>query len=216
MDQSIWFIHFCPLVPCMRNTHFPPSVLAAILSACATESVVLNSERIERRFGSYGIEVLASEAGLRRSSLFSHDGDTATCRTYAIVQFQDQLDDRYDDEHEQILAGNSIGATFKENGWNIRKNTLFIGTIRLPDSRTEIGELMRLSGAHDLSLHVYQLVLVREDSALEYATIMETHHPEYLSETDLREIFDYDSDHSLPAADLAQLSALIFGAKERT
>jgi len=33
----------------MRNTHFPPSVLAAILSACATESVNLNSERIEQR-----------------------------------------------------------------------------------------------------------------------------------------------------------------------
>ena len=29
----------------MRNTILPPSVLAAVLSACATESVVLNSER---------------------------------------------------------------------------------------------------------------------------------------------------------------------------
>jgi len=210
VEQSIWFVHFCPLFHCMRNTHFPPSVLAAILSACATESVVLNSERIERRFGSYGIDDLASEAGLRRSSLCSFDGDTATCRTYAIVHFEEHLDERYNAEHSKILAGDSIGATFKESGWNIRKNTLFVGTIRLPDKHTEIGALMNLSGAHDLALHVYQLVLVRQDSALEYATILETHHPEYLSEADLREIFEYNSDHSLPSSDLDQLASLIF------
>lgn len=199
----------------MRHTHFPPSVLAAILSACATESVVLNSERIERQFGSYGIDDLASEAGLRRASLFSYDGDTATCRTYAIVQFEEQLDDRYNDEHSKILAGDSIGATFKDSGWNIRKNTLYIGSIRLPEVHTEVGELMSLSGAHDLALHVYQLVLVKDDMELEYATIMETHHPEYLSENDLREIFDYDAEHALPASDLAQLAGLILGADDR-
>jgi hypothetical protein len=196
----------------MRNTHFPPSVLAAALSACATESVILNSERIERRFGSYGIEVLASEAGLRRSSLFSYDGDTATCRTYAVVQFSEQHDERYDDAHSKVLAGDSIGATFKENGWGIRKDSMYIGSIRLPESRTEVGELMRLTGAHDLALHVYRLVLVREGVAFDYATILEVHHPEYLSEQDLRGLFEYEPSNAPPAADLKQLSALVFGA----
>ena len=196
----------------MRNTHFPPSVLAAALSACATESVILNSERIERRFGSYGIEVLASEAGLRRSSLFSYDGDTATCRTYAVVQFSEQHDERYDDAHSKVLAGDSIGATFKENGWGIRKDSMYIGSIRLPESRTEVGELMRLTGAHDLALHVYRLVLVREGVAFDYATILEVHHPEYLSEQDLRGLFEYEPSNAPPTADLRQLSALVFGA----
>jgi hypothetical protein len=196
----------------MRNTHFPPSVLAAALSACATESVILNSERIERRFGSYGIEVLASEAGLRRSSLFSYDGDTATCRTYAVVQFSEQHDERYDDAHSKVLAGDSIGATFKENGWGIRKDSMYIGSIRLPESRTEVGELMRLTGAHDLALHVYRLVLVREGVAFDYATILEVHHPEYLSEQDLRGLFEYEPSNAPPTADLKQLSALVFGA----
>lgn len=199
----------------MRNTHFPPSVLAAILSACATESVILNSERIEQRFGSYGIDVLASEAGLRRSNLFSYDGDTATCRTYAVVQFTEQLDDQYDDAHSRVLAGKSIGATFKESGWGIQKNTLYIGSIRLPASGTQVGELMRLNGAHDLALHVYQLLLVRDEQALEYATILEAHHPEYLTETALRELFDYDGLKPLPAADLTQLAALVFGRQNR-
>lgn len=199
----------------MRNTHFPPSVLAAALSACATESVILNSERIEQRFGSYGIEVLASEAGLRRSGLFSYDGDTATCRTYAVVQFSERLDERYDDAHSKVLAGDSIGSTFKESGWGIQKNTIYIGSIRLPQTCTSVGELMRLTGAHEVALHIYRLVLVRDDVALEYATIMEAHHPEYLSSADLRDLFDYDADSAPPPADLEQITALVLEHKNR-
>ena len=200
----------------MRNTHFPPSVFAAMLSACATESVLLNSKRIEQQFGSYGVEVLASEAGLRRSGLLSYDGDTATCRTYAVVQFADQLDERYDDAHSRVLAGDSIGATFKEDGWDIRKHTLYIGTVRLPGTATEVGRLMRLTGAHDLALHVYQLVIARDDIELEYATILEAHHPEYLVEADLLETFEYDDSAALPAADLKLLSDLIFSPENQT
>jgi hypothetical protein len=199
----------------MRNTHFPPSVFAAMLSACATESVLLNSKRIEQQFGSYGVEVLASEAGLRRSGLLSYDGDTATCRTYAVVQFADQLDERYDDAHSRVLAGNSIGATFQEDGWDIRKHTLYIGTVRLPGTATEIGRLMRLTGAHDLALHVYQLVIARDDIELEYATIMEAHHPEYLVEADLLETFDYDDSAAPPPADLKLLSDLVFSPENQ-
>jgi hypothetical protein len=200
----------------MRNTHFPPSVFAAMLSACATESVLLNSKRIEQRFGSYGVEVLASEAGLRRSGLLSYDGDTATCRTYAVVQFADHLDERYDDAHSRVLAGDSIGATFKEDGWDIRKHTLYIGTVRLPGTPTGVGRLMRLTGAHDLALHIYQLVIARDDVELEYATIMEAHHPEYLVEADLLETFEYDDTAALPDADLKLLSDLVFSPENQT
>ena len=52
------------------------------------------------------------------------------------------------------------------------------------------------------------------DSRYGDATILETHHPEYLSEADLREIFEYNSDHALPASDLAQLASLIFRAED--
>lgn len=200
----------------MPHTHFPPSVLAAMLSACATESVLLNSERIEQRFGSYGIQVLASEAGLRRSSLLSYDGDTATCRTYAVVQFVEQLDERYDDAHSRVLAGDSIGETFRDDGWDLRKHTLYIGTVRLPDTPTEVGRLMRLTGAHDIALHVYQLVIVRDDIERDYATIMEAHHPEYLVERDLLETFEYDDNAALSPADLKLLSNLVFNPENRT
>lgn len=199
----------------MRQSHLPPAVLAAVLSACATESVVLNSDRIERRFGSYGIEVLASEAGLRRSNLFSLEGNTATCRTYAVVQFVEQLDERYDDAHARVLAGNSIGQTFREDGWEVRKNTVHIGTVRLPDRPTEIASLMRLAGPRDLALHVYRLGLAREDVLLEYATILEVHHPDYLTAGELRELFEHDGARSLPAEDIAQLTSLVFATDAR-
>ena len=195
----------------MSNSHFPPSVLAAVLSACATESVILNSERIEKRFGSYGIEVLASEAGLRRSSLFSYDGETKICRTYAIVQFVEDSDDRDEDAHSKVLAGGSIGATFKESGWNISKNTLYIGTLRIPSSDTPVSALMHLGHDDDLAIHVYQLVLVRAVVAQEYATILEAHHPEYLSVAELRDLFEYENHPPLPDADIDNIAKLVFG-----
>ena len=195
----------------MSNSHFPPSVLAAVLSACATESVILNSERIEERFGSYGIEVLASEAGLRRSSLFSYDGKTKICRTYAIVQFVEESDDRYEDAHSKILAGGSIGATFRESGWNIRKNTLYIGTLQVPSSDTPVGGLMHLGDDANLAIHVYQLVLVRAGMAQEYATILEAHHPEYLSVEELRDLFEVENHQALPDTDIDNITKLVFG-----
>ena len=194
----------------MRQSHLPPAVLAAVLSACATESVALNSDRIEKRFGSYGIDLLASEAGLRRSNLFSLEGGTAICRTYAVVQFVEQLDERYDDAHARVLAGNPIGETFREDGWEVRKSTAYIGAVRLPDRPTEVAALMRLSAPRDLALHVYRLGLAREDVLLEYATIVEVHHPDYLTAGQLRELFEDDGARSLADEDIARLASLVF------
>ena len=193
----------------MHVTTLPPAVLAVILSACATESVLLNSERIEQRFGSYGIEVLASEAGLRRSSLYSLDGGIATCRTYAVVRFADQLDDRYREEHAKVLAGNSIGAVFRSHEWDVHKQTMYIGSLELPEESTSIGELMRISGPRELAMHVYQLLLVRNEQVFEYAIIIETHHPDYLSESDLHELYEFDETTAPSPKIVANLVALV-------
>jgi len=179
-----------------------------MLSACATEPVLLNSERIEKRFGSYGIEVLASEAGLRRSSLYSLENGAPTCRTYAVVRFADHLDDRYREEHAKVLAGNSIGAIFRSHGWDLHKQTMHLGSLLLPQKNTAIGELMRLAGATGLAMHVYQLLLVRNEQVFEYATIVEAHHPDYLSENDLRELYEYDITTAVSPPVVSQLVAL--------
>ena len=103
-----------------RRGNLTPAVLAAALGACATETLLLNSERIDQQFGSYGIDELASEAGLRRSSLYSIHNGKRICRTYAVVRFVDNPDSSYGQLHAKVLAGNSLGEIFKSNGWSIR------------------------------------------------------------------------------------------------
>lgn len=193
----------------MSPSTFPPAVLAEIQSACEAEPALLNSERIEHRFGSYGISVLRSEAGLRRSSVYSMNGQERVCRTYAVVRFAAQPDEGYREEHAKILAGNSIGAIFRSHGWDIHKQTLYIGSLPLPNQHATIARLMQLSDACELALHVYQLLLVRREQVFEYATIIETHHPAYLSEKDLFELYEHDKSTALPPESVADLTTLV-------
>ena len=192
-----------------RSHKLAPAVLAAALSACATETVLLNSERIEQRFGSYGIDVLASEAGLRRSSLYSIDGNERICRTYAVVSFNEDLDSSYGPEHAKVLAGNSLGEVFKANGWSMHKQTLRIGSFEIDQSGSEINQLMHLATDQTLALHIYQLLLARDEQIFEYATIVEAHHPDYLMQSDLLDIYHYDDSESLAAESLAELIDLL-------
>ena len=197
------FLGFC------RNSRLTPVLLAAVLNACASETVLLNSERIERQFGSYGIDILASEAGLRRSSLYSFDETERVCRTYAVVRFSDESNSSYSSEHAKVLKGNSLGEVFKSNGWAIRKQTLHIGSFDVDTEDSDILELMRIDAPQLLALHVYQLLLLREDDVFEYATILEAHHPHYLTEAELLEIYSYDKASSLTTEMLQQLTALV-------
>jgi len=192
-----------------RSHKLAPAVLAAALSACATETVLLNSQRIERQFGSYGIGVLASEAGLRRSSLYSMEGSARICRTYAIVSFKEDLDSSYGPEHSKVLAGNSLGEVFKANGWSMHKQTLHIGSFEIDRSASEINQLMQFAAGQTLALHVYQLLLAKDEQIFEYATIVEAHHPDYLTRSGLLDIYHYDDSESLSAGSLAELIDLL-------
>ncbi len=196
----------------MHVSPLPPAVLAVMQSACETEPVLLNSERIQQQFGSYGIEVLSSEPGLRRSTLYSMHDDGPVCRTYAVVRFADQPHDGYSEEHAKVLAGNSIGAIFRSHDWDIHKQTIHIGSVSLPAGGTQIGRLMRLDGPEELALHVYQLLLARNDQVFEYATIVETHHPEYLSESAVLDLYEYDESTGLSAPAVSDLVGIVLGA----
>ncbi len=150
----------------MHRKKLPLSVVAAAMSACALEPESLNSERIEGRFGSYGIEVLSNESGLRRSNLYSTDNGIRTCRTYAVVRFTGQSSTLVDTEHEQILAGNSIGAIFKANGWSIHKESLYVGTLQLEKATSHIAKLMHVDNDTEVAMHIYSLLLEKDGQAL--------------------------------------------------
>ena len=192
----------------MHGNTLPRSVVAAALDACAHESERLNSERIVDRFGNYGIDVVTSEPGLRRSNLYSSEDGVHTCRTYAVVQFVDEPDALIDAEHAQILAGKSIGAIFKASGWAILKETLHIGTVRLEDTRHPVATLMGLEHSAEVAMHVYRLLLEKSEQAIEYATLIELHHPEYLDRNDLLSLYLADAGTSLQPQQIEEMKLL--------
>jgi len=192
----------------MRRTKVPLSVLAAALSACVVEPELLNSERIEAQYGSYGIDVIAFSDGVRYSNLYSGEGDLKTCRTYAVVRFDEPGLDSVDAEHAAILAGGSIGATFKAHGWQVYKETRHVGTLRLPGDEHRVQAFMHIEPGAELALHVYRLLVQKSGRTVEYATIVELHHPDYLDRQALARHYLVDTPAALDRSELDELTEL--------
>lgn len=197
----------------MRPDQVPPVVLAAAQKASAAEPEQLNSERIAQRFGSYGVEVLAAEAGLRRANLHSIEASLPVCRTYAVVQFSDQDSEQIRHEHARILTGSSIGSIFKANGWQIDKQTLHVGRIHAA-ATSRLDRLMRLEYPQNLALHVYQMILSKGSLSVDYATIIETHHPAYLAQSDLDQMYPRDGAAPLDTDAVSQLLELVLNTEQ--
>lgn len=193
----------------MQSNQVPLVVLAAALSASAMESELLNSERIERRFGNYGIEVVSAKPGLRRSNLYSVEDGARVCRTYAVVKFADQTTGDISEEHSRILAGGSIGAVFRENGWEILKHTIYVDEIEINVPTNDIAQLMDLGESQVLATHIYRLQLRKGDLIVDYATIIETHHPDYLSKVDLNRLYTTDKATLLKSDKASELIDLV-------
>ena len=90
----------------------------------------------------------------------------------------------------------------------MHKQTLHIGSLELPPGNQVIPRLMHIDAPCKLALHVYQLLLAKDAQVLEYATILETHHPDYLSESDLYELYEYDTVAALPEIAAREFAAL--------
>ncbi len=193
----------------MRPATVPIPVLAVALHACTAEPELLNSERIEATFGSYGIEVLQNDAQLRRSSLYSIGEGVRTCRTYAVVQFLEQPGEQTQDEHTKIVSGGSIGEVFKSHGWRIYKQTLYTGNVTIDDKASDLIGLMLLGDDDVLAMHVYRLLLEKEDTSVSYATIIEVHHPEYLDLDDLRRLYPVSESTFLSQDQVSALVSLV-------
>lgn len=148
---------------------------------------LLNSERIERRFGSYGVEVLASDANWRVSNLYSIDSQTGTtCRTFAVVRYPETIHPRLAAEHAEILRGGSIGAVLTARGWRVLKAHLGYDEIEASD---RLAALMRVPRGTRLARHVYVLDVETRGEVLAYAALVEIHHPDHLRVGDLRDIY---------------------------
>jgi hypothetical protein len=155
-------------------------------AASATGAELLNSERIERQFGSYGIEVLESSAAIRVSNLYSFGNGGRVCRTFAVVIYSDTIDPAVAEEHRMISAGGSIGATFACRNWNVLKCHRHFGTTR---ATANVAGLMVIAADTPLAVHVYALDAAKAGAATRYAHIVEIHHPDYLDVNRLLSIY---------------------------
>jgi hypothetical protein len=160
--------------------------MVVVLAGAQQPRELLNSERIAAKFGNYGIEVLSQNDGLRLSDLFSVDGDTRTCRTFALVQYPAAVDPALAGPHAAILAGGSIGAVFEAQGWEVRKTHLEYGEI---EASAFLADLMRIEEGTRLAEHVYVLDVAKAGRVIQYAALVEIHHPDYLRRSDLQDIY---------------------------
>ena len=187
-----------------------PIALALLLlsAACAAGPSLLNSERIEQRFGSYGVEILEQSEALRRSELYSVERSGRVCRTYAVVRFGD-VPAEIATIHQSVIDGQSIGTSFKAAGWSVVKHTIHIGNVSVDAGDRGILRLMHLTHAQELAMHVYRLDLERDGRVIHYATVVEVHHPDYLTVPDLRRIYVGASPGASTPAEIAQYEALV-------
>jgi hypothetical protein len=176
-------------------------------SGAASQREPLNSERIAQRFGSYGVEILESDARLRISSLYSLEQGRRVCRTLAVVVFPAVIDPAVAAEHRQILDGGSIGAVFAERGWAITKRQRLLGEVAAPGPEDRLSGLMGVSDSGPLAVDVYAFTVSRHGRSVDYATIAEVYHPDYLRLADLRALYGRDVPTS--AAGDAELLAIL-------
>ncbi len=150
---------------------------------------LLSCERIRKKFGSYGVDVLEADADRRVSSLYSRTDDGKTCRTYAKVRFTPRIDPAFAAEHARVLAGESIGTVFQSAGWRIAKRHRHIGETALPDSGDDIAKLMGIDRTARLATDTYVFEIAKNGRRFEYAEITELHHPAYLTVAELASIY---------------------------
>ena len=152
-------------------------------------SSILNSERIQMKFGSYGLDILYSDHDIRVSYLYSLDSSNhkkKIYQTFAIVKFNESKIDQ--ETQKRIDNGASIGATLKESGWSINKINLDIARINSGEyplfKTSEISESLPI-----LAAHFYKLEITKEDKSFDYAEILEIHNSDYLNYDELIKIF---------------------------
>lgn len=172
------------------RTHLSIVAIALVLQAQSSAQTpareLLNSERIAATFGSYGVEVLDQDETVRLSNLFSGGASERTCRTLAVVRYAFPIDPSVSEEHAAIVSGGSIGAVFAARGWEVRKTHLHYGQV---SATAKLAALMKVDPGTPLAEHVYVLDVVKDGRPIEYASLVEIHHPDYLELAELTAIY---------------------------
>ena len=149
---------------------------------------LLNSARIELKFGSYGVQILAQDqvAGIRLSGLYSEHGDERIARTIAFTQYNANIHDKLKMAHQEILAGGSIGSSLKKYGFDIKKDLLFKGLVE--DMLDRLQNLMHTPG-HAFATVIYNLEAKEGYNYYPYCTIVEVYSPDFLTVLEVDQVY---------------------------
>lgn len=140
----------------------------------------MNSDQIQARFGSYGVDVVAQSGRTRLASLYSLHGSNRICRTLALTRFFDPIPEVLKTAHTAIIAGGSIGATLRQTGWRVVKSDASFATAPAgPQFSTLCAGT--LSKNAQIAIQIYTLQVSTNDQRHDYAVIAEAYHPEHIA-----------------------------------
>jgi len=173
----------------MLVSHPAKTIKSESLEAETQISDLGNSDRIQLKFGNYGIEIVENGIRIRVSNLYSVSGGVKTNRTFAVVMYPEVIEAPFSKEHKAIIGGQSIGIVFKENGWQIEKRHQYIGELETLSDFSCVQSVFGDIGEVQPVIHVYSLLVKKDNAQFHYASIAEVHHPDYLRLEDLKTIY---------------------------
>ena len=180
----------------MINKSLSAALLGLSLIACGNlptapaDNPPLNSQRIENRFGSYGVLILRQTDRDRETCLYSGSPSAPVCRTIALVRFVAEPEPALAETLARVRQGASLGASLVADGWRARKVNRYIGDFPLEgDCGAPVARLLRVCGPAPLALHGYELRATRDGLDYAVANLVELHHPAYLDTDDVRTIY---------------------------
>lgn len=165
---------------------------ALLLFSCSINKAwlrpgILNSTRIEEKFGSYGVDVMVNDEqmGVRLANLYSKLHEQKVMRTLALVKFVPNIDESLKKAHQEILNGASLGSTLVKHKALVKKKLIYKDKIfNLPK---KIYEMMNIYEG-PLPVIIYDLVANIDGRDIEYCTITEVYSPLFLSFSELNTI----------------------------
>ncbi len=176
-----------------------------------TANTLLNSERIQMKYGSYGVDILHSDSTTRITSLYSEDGNRRITRTYAVVLYPAVIESAILQEHYMILRGGSIGQVFKDMGWIIDKQSIYFGLLPPSEQFDSIYEMMGGINPTGLALYMYMFAVEKDGLSYDYATIAEVYHPDYLNIDDINIIYAAVREGAIAATEVEKKLSAVRG-----
>jgi hypothetical protein len=167
-------------------------LLSAALFACiqapTEREALLNSERIQQRFGSYGVRVLRQDGDLRVACLYSTEANGEVCRTVAVTLLDEPLPAELAVPSAAIRAGASLGATLKTAGWTVVKRDHVLNEQASGTAFAALLDWPCDMPPPRVAVDAYALWAERPGQSFRFARIAEAHHPDYLGLGDLKEL----------------------------